>query len=482
MLDLNKLDQYRENNRIEAKKAVGGLPDSLWETYSAFANTLGGVVLLGVEEYPDKSLHPIGLLAPDWLLTDLWEIINDPQRVSQNILRETDVQVRTIEGKRIIVINVPRARRMEKPVFIGGDITVGTYRRSGDGDYRCTPDEVLAMQRDAAYRTQDMRLLRDRGTDVFDYDSVRSYRMRMSYARPGHIWGGLEDREFLHCLGALGEDENGELHPTAAGLLMFGRFAEIRQEFPCYSLTYQEQPGGRNRILSGSEHWSGNLYDFYNRVDRVFSRQFPDARSPVHTALREALANCIIHADYCGKQGIIITRQPDRITFSNPGIMRIDRVAAHSGGISDPRNDLLIRMFFLIDVGERVGSGIPGIFHTWREQGWSEPILTERFDPEHVTLTLVFGVSRKKRKYIPSARRSDRTQLADARKDAIIDYLTDHVSGTAADLAPVLRVRPTAARRLLRRLVQEGIVTAEERPKKKVYRLLEKSHEEEKHK
>ena len=417
MLDLSNLKKYRENNRIEAKKAIGGLPDSLWETYAAFANTLGGIILLGVEEYPDKSLHPVGLLDPDWLMTDFWEIINDPQRVSQNILRETDAQIRTIEGKRIIVINVPRARRTEKPVFIGGDITVGTYRRSGDGDYRCTPDEVLAMQRDADYRTQDMRLLTDRGTDVFDYDSVRSYRMRMSCARPGHIWGELEDREFLHCLGALDEDADGQLHPTAAGLLMFGRFAEIRQEFPCYSLTYQEQPGGRNRILSGEGDWTGNLYDFYDRVDAVFSRQIPEAKHAVLAALREALANCLIHADYCGKHGIILTRQPDRITFSNPGILRIDRQAARSGGISDPRNDLLIKMFFLIDIGERVGSGIPGIFHTWREQGWSEPILTERFDPEHVTLTLIFGESRKKRKYIPSARRSDRGQLADARKD-----------------------------------------------------------------
>ena len=61
MLDFDAIGKYRENNRIEAKKAVGGFPHSLWETYSAFANTIGGVILLGVVEGPDKTFHPVRL-------------------------------------------------------------------------------------------------------------------------------------------------------------------------------------------------------------------------------------------------------------------------------------------------------------------------------------------------------------------------------------------------------------------------------------
>ena len=149
MIDLTRLEQYRENNRLEAKLALGGLPQSIWETYSAFANTEGGAILLGVEEHADRSLHAVDLPAPEKLIEEFWEIVNDRARVSANILARGDICVRIVDWNRVVVITVPKAPPTLRPVYIGSDPYLGTYRRSGEGDIRCTRAEVDQMRRAA---------------------------------------------------------------------------------------------------------------------------------------------------------------------------------------------------------------------------------------------------------------------------------------------------------------------------------------------
>jgi predicted HTH transcriptional regulator len=56
----------------------------------------------------------------------------------------------------------------------------------------------------------------------------------------------------------------------------------------------------------------------------------------------------------------------------------------------DPRNKSLMKMFNLISIGERSGSGVPNIFNTWADEGWKEPVIEERFDPDRTILTLEF--------------------------------------------------------------------------------------------
>ena len=76
-IDITKVVEYREDNRLEAKRASNGLPSSLWETYSSFANTDGGAILLGVDEDKRGNLTVTGVNDADKLLKDFWNIINN---------------------------------------------------------------------------------------------------------------------------------------------------------------------------------------------------------------------------------------------------------------------------------------------------------------------------------------------------------------------------------------------------------------------
>ncbi|MFI3164456.1 MAG: ATP-binding protein [Bacillota bacterium] len=404
MIDLLNLKQYREGNRLEAKKAQGGLPRSLWETYSSFANSKGGIILLGVEELNDHSLKVCGVSSADKLLAEFWNIINNSKKVSVNLLRDKDVQVHILEDAEVISITVPRADRRDKPVYIDNDIFRGAYRRNGDGDYHCTKSEVQYMLKDQSDIAQDMLILGDIGLDVFDMDTVAKYRLMLRQRKEKHPWVELDNIDFLHKVGAISKShEDGEFHPTSAGLLMFGYEYEILKEFPNFLLDYQEKFDDKlrwtDRIVSNLGEWSGNIFDFYSKVSwkvtqdlkipfNLVGMQRVD-NSPLEEAIREALANALIHANYYDRQGLVIQKYRDKIVISNPGIFRIDIESAIGGGISDPRNAQIMRMFALVGICERVGSGLYNIFDVWEKSGLAKPMIEEKFNPDRIVLTLM---------------------------------------------------------------------------------------------
>ena len=151
--DIRKFDEYREDNRLEVKKARGGLPDSLWDTYSAMANCYGGMILLGVVEQEDGSFMTTGLKDVEKLKKDLWNTINNRKKVNVNLLTDYDVETYEVGEDIILAIHVPRAQREMKPVYINNDLFGGTFRRNGEGDYHCTANEVRAMLKSEAKRS-----------------------------------------------------------------------------------------------------------------------------------------------------------------------------------------------------------------------------------------------------------------------------------------------------------------------------------------
>jgi len=481
MIDFDKISTYKENNRLEAKKAIGGLPNSIWPTYSAFANTDGGVILLGVEENTDNTLNVVGLANPEKTVADFWNTINSRNKVNINILMNDDVKIVDINAKKLIMITVPRAARMERPIYIDNHPD-NSFRRSGEGDYRCSKEEVLSMLRDNAIKTQDMLVLENMDNGVFNYDTVKAYRNRLKITRPDHVWEDLLHDEFLYKLGAIGLGEDKTRHPTAAGLLMFGNDYEIVHEYGNYFLDYQEQFDvdirWTDRIYSSTGEWSGNICDFYfkviNRLSQTLKVPFKligDTRiddTPVHKAVREALVNCLVNADYYGRCGLVIKRKVNEITFENPGGFRLPIELAISGGVSDPRNSVLMKMFNLLNIGERAGSGIPNIFNVWNKENLGIPRYEETMDYSRTKLTLPIEYASDKSKT------SDKRAIKTSDKiGLILEFIKNGKKYKTAEIATVIDLSPARVRVYLKELVDAGKLKSEGVNKSKVYYLPE---------
>ncbi len=175
-------------------------------------------------------------------------------------------------------------------------------------------------------------------------------------------------------------------HPTCAGLLMFGYEYDIVCEYPHYFLDYQEKLNDNarwtHRIVSSSEEWSGNLYDFFFRVYSRITDNLPvpfvtkgmnrEDDIPLHLVSREVLLNSLEHSDFYTRQGVVITKYKDEISFANSGDIRIGLEVALAGGVSDPLNETVMKMFsLLVDIGERAGTGIPNIVNNKVHESFS---------------------------------------------------------------------------------------------------------------
>lgn len=442
--DLSNFDSYREDNRLEVKRATGGLPQSLWESYSAMANTYGGVIVCGVGERRDGSWYPTGLSREDVpkLKKELWDAANNPRKVSANLLRETDVRDYACGDSTVLVVAVPRAPRELRPVYVNGDLMGGTYKRNWEGDYRCVPREVKAMLREQLVEGMDTRVAEGQPLHDLDRDSIRAYRTRYAIRHEGSAWTELPDEAFLQRIGAADEDSGGTLRPTRAGLLMFGQEWRILREYPDYFLDYREHmdPSMRwtDRIESQSGDWSGNVFDFFSRVSAKLLLDLKKPfrlegivrkdTTPVHDAVREALGNCLANADFAQPWSVVVEKWPDRLVLANPGTIICGKAQMMRGGVSQPRNRGVFKMLNLIGVGEHAGSGVPDILAAWDRAGYDAPVVEEQFGadvPDRTTLTLPLVEASLGTSMTTSEHASEHVGEHADKHDAVLQFCTE---------------------------------------------------------
>lgn len=195
MFDLQSLDdlpRLSESLDLECKLAQGldgkgEVPKEFWPTYSAMANAHGGVVLLGVRE-KDGAFSIAGLENPAKVRGDLFNTLNNRAKVSVNLLTDENVTEAHVEGKTILVVNIPAATRKQKPVFLNGQPLGNTYRRLHDGDRRCDDDTVKRMLAEQLEDSRDNHILNKFGMQDIELESLRAYRNAFAVHRPSHPW------------------------------------------------------------------------------------------------------------------------------------------------------------------------------------------------------------------------------------------------------------------------------------------------------
>ena len=407
-LYVSQIIKDRETAEIEYKSAKGGFPKNFWETYSAFANTHGGTIVLGVKE--KDGIFTLNNLTDDdidKLQKDFWSGVHNKNTINACILKNDDVEVGEIEGHKVILFHIPQAQRDQRPIHCTQDAFNGTFRRNYEGDYLCGNAEVRRMFADADItRPADGRILKNYSWDDIDMPSFEQYRRLFATAKPSHPWHTLSNDELMRKLGGYRKDrETGEEGFTLAGILMFGKYDSIKDQTcaPKFFPDYKEIPADTSstrwidRIYPDGS-WEANLFQFYRRVLPKLQQVIPTPfrlegnqrkdETPAHESLREAFANLCVHADYSEESSLLVYRYPHRIVFSNPGVMLISKQQFYQGGESVCRNTSLQQMFMMIGSAEKAGSGVDKILKGWETLNWKRPYPIEKAQPNKVELVM----------------------------------------------------------------------------------------------
>jgi ATP-dependent DNA helicase RecG len=481
-----------ENDDWEFKAAKGGLPRSLWETYSAMANSAGGTIVLGVRE-DDGVFIPEGLdrAKIDQYQKALWDGLNDRGMVNRNLVQPGQIRFFEIDSGWLLAMQVARADRTQRPVHRGQNPFGGTYIRRGEGDYRCADADVRRMFADASDVPADARILPGFGMDDLDAASITAYRNMFSATRPaGHPWLTLSNQDLLEQLGGWrSAKETGTSGLTAAGLLMFGKTQTITspEGLPRFGVDYRDHRGRKpeerwgDRVVADGT-WEANLFQFYRRIWPKLSGDLKVPfklkgvqrvdETPVHEALREAVVNAMIHADYSVGGSIVIKHNDDGYVIENPGTLLVSPEQLRRGSVSECRNRYLQRMFSMIGVGEQAGSGFARIRGGWISQHWRAPLLTTQHGPDRVCLDMpmaslipeeVFIALREK---IGTAfeRLDERERVALA--TALIE---DDVSNTR--MQDLVTDQPSEITKVLRGLVAKGLLEQDNQRRWTRYKL-----------
>ncbi|MEG0836460.1 MAG: putative DNA binding domain-containing protein [Akkermansia sp.] len=495
VLDLYDTEEWQEGLYLEFKSSQGGLSKEFWPTYSAFANTNGGIIMLGVAD--DGTVE--GLKNPEARHKELVDNLNNPQKCNVNLC-EAEGMICTVllDDKVVLAVRVPVADPELKPIYINGGLN-NCYMRRYEADEKCKEVDLRRMLRDhdvvtSTHASADTVIIQDSHMDDLDETTLRQFRNRMKSASQDNAWLEDDDQTLLTKLGGFRIDrKTGEKGVTLAGLLMFGKSESINELFPQFQLDYFEYDGSEeNDIIqrwsdriTNDGTWIGNLYQFFFKILprltenlKIPFRLNPDmtrqGESPAHVAVREAFANTLVHADYWGDCGIKIVKTPKGIDLINPGTLLMSKERMFEGGFSKCRNKSLQRMFQMMGIVDKAGSGIDKIVKGLWEQCLSLPIVHEKASPERIVWELPYLslLPREKVEKLMQQIGKDKYAALSVHEKLILTLIPEDYAIGHKEIRTFLPLHPADLSHCLSKLTRNGYLKTEGVARATRYRLI----------
>jgi ATP-dependent DNA helicase RecG len=377
---------------VEVKAAARGLPKSIVETVSAFANTDGGLILLGLDEDDGFSALEVdsGKLAAD-LASACADQLEPPTR--------PEIEIVEIDGCLVVAAIVEELPPTQKPCFVKKrGIERGSFVRTFDGDRTLSTYEVHVLQSSRGQPDDDGVVVE--GADLDDLDpALTGALIRRLRSTRGQVFASANDDEILDMMGvtATRDDARGV---TLAGLLALGRFPQ--QFLPQLDVTFVALP-----TVSGEPLADGTRFLDNQSIDGPIPRMVAETLTALRRnmkrrsivvglgredrwdypeeAIREVVANALMHRDYHplahGTQ-VRVSLYPDRLEVSSPGGLHgpVSREDLLAEPVSSSRNARLAKLLEDVEIEstsrtvcENRGSGLLATAAALRDAGMEPP-------------------------------------------------------------------------------------------------------------
>ena len=427
--------QFTESPILELKRQV---VDDIRKTVIAFANTQGGTIYIGVDD--DGTI--LGVENLDAEMLRISNMIRDS--IKPDVTMFVSYSAENVKGRDVIKVTVQKGT--ESPYYLQGKglRPEGVFVRQGTSSVPATENAIRRMIVE---------------TDGDSYEQMRSLNQDLTFASATEEFnnrGVPFDANHFKTLQLVNEDG------------VYSNLALLVSDQCSHTLKAAVFEGTDKSIFKDRREFSGSLFkqlndafayiSQYNRVRAEFSGLHRiDKKDYPEEALREALLNVLVHRDYSYSSSTLISIFDDRIEFlSIGGLVKGVTLADILLGISITRNERLARIFYRLALIEAYGTGIPKILKSY--EGFVR-------QPEFQVTDNAFKIT------LPN--QNEQTTYGDLtpEEQCIIELAESMGLLKRKDVERELSISQTMAGRILKAMVEQGLLEITGRGKNTAYVL-----------